>query len=561
MADVRDLRVLLVDDDEMQHRLVPRVLSRVGLTQVRSEARARSVPDAVVAFDPDLILLDMRLADGDGFGVLAALADRDPEWPRRHVVLVTGDTDPRVADRAVAMGAREVLIKPFGVTELVDLVTRVAGPGDLPAAPAPAAASAPAPVPEAARMGAADGAARSAGVGAADGANLVDVVTELASARSVDDVVRIVRTAARKLTGADGATFVLREGDHCHYVDEDAISPLWKGSRFPLATCISGWAMVHRQPVVVEDIYVDDRIPHDAYRPTFVKSLVMVPIRTAEPIGAIGNYWARHRLPTPEEVRVLQALADSTAVALQNARLYAQLDGAHEQTDELTTANDDLRQFVYAVAHDVRSPLQTISGFAELLAAGSEPDVAAAADAIRRAAGDLADYVSDLLAFATADARTLQAELLSLDQLVGEVVGRLEAVIRDRGANVVVEADARIVADRVLMEQVLQNLVANAIDYTPADRRPVVRIGATADDDWWDLRVSDNGDGVPVGERETIFEAFRRGSAGSGRPGSGLGLALCRRAAERHGGGITVGDGPDGGAEFVVRLSRRPVGR
>ena len=123
---MQDLRVLLVDDNDMQHQLVPRVLSRVGLTQVRAEFRARSVPDAAADFDPDVILLDMHLADGDGFDVLAALADRDPDFRRRHVVLVTGDTDPRVAARAVELGAREVLHKPFGLTELVDLVTRLA---------------------------------------------------------------------------------------------------------------------------------------------------------------------------------------------------------------------------------------------------------------------------------------------------------------------------------------------------------------------------------------------------------------------------------------------------
>ena len=84
--------------------------------------------------------------------------------------------------------------------------------------------------------------------------------------------------AARRLTNADGATLILREGRECHYVDEDAIEPLWKGRRFPLEHCISGWAMQHREPAVVEDIYADARIPHDLYRPTFVRSLLVAPI-------------------------------------------------------------------------------------------------------------------------------------------------------------------------------------------------------------------------------------------------------------------------------------------
>ena len=160
---------------------------------------------------------------------------------------------------------------------------------------------------------------------------LVEVIQRLSLAEDLQDVQEIVRHAARELTGADGATFVLREQDLCYYADEDAISPLWKGKRFPLGDCISGWVMLNGKPAVVPDIYADERIPHEAYRPTFVKSLAMVPIRQIEPLGAIGNYWATTRKPTPNEVTLLQALADSTAVAMESI-------GIRELsiTDELT---------------------------------------------------------------------------------------------------------------------------------------------------------------------------------------------------------------------------------
>src|SRR5262249_37052791 len=80
---------------------------------------------------------------------------------------------------------------------------------------------------------------------------LVGVIKELSLARDLAAVMVIVRRAARELTGADGATFVLRDGNLCHYADEDAIGPLWKGQKFPMETCISGWAMMHGQPAVV----------------------------------------------------------------------------------------------------------------------------------------------------------------------------------------------------------------------------------------------------------------------------------------------------------------------
>lgn len=146
---------------------------------------------------------------------------------------------------------------------------------------------------------------------------LLQAVQELSLARTLAEIQAIVRTAARELTGCDGATFVLRDNGKCYYADEDAIAPLWKGSRFPMEICISGWAMLNRAPAVIPDIY-DDPGPHAAYRPTFVKSLVMVPIRTLDPVGAIGNYWADEHEPTAREVSLLQALADSTSIAMEN---------------------------------------------------------------------------------------------------------------------------------------------------------------------------------------------------------------------------------------------------
>lgn len=172
---------------------------------------------------------------------------------------------------------------------------------------------------------------------------LLQVIQKLSMARSLPAVQELVRQAARKLTGCDGATFVLRDGDACYYADEDAIAPLWKGRRFPIETCISGWSMLNRANAVVPDVYGDDRIPVDAYRPTFVKSLVMVPIRSREPIGAIGNYWATPHAPSDREVQLLQALADSTSIALENIQIYRELeDKVAERTQELRSALDQI---------------------------------------------------------------------------------------------------------------------------------------------------------------------------------------------------------------------------
>lgn len=145
----------------------------------------------------------------------------------------------------------------------------------------------------------------------------VDWAVELLGhAESVDEVELILRSSARAAAGADGATVVRREDDQCFYAQEDAMSPLWQGQRFPLNECISGWSMLHRQEVAIPDIRVDARIPQVAYRPTFVRSLVMVPIGTASPVGAIGAYWADEHRATDTELSALERLANAAAQAL-----------------------------------------------------------------------------------------------------------------------------------------------------------------------------------------------------------------------------------------------------
>lgn len=155
---------------------------------------------------------------------------------------------------------------------------------------------------------------------------LLLVVQDLSLARSLERIMEIVRVAARELTASDGASFVLRDNGCCYYADEDAIAPLWKGQRFPMNICIGGWAMLNCQPAIIENVSVDERVPHVAYQPTFVKSMVMVPIRTQKPIGAIGTYWATLHQPTLKEVKVLQALADVTSVAIENVEVYSELE-------------------------------------------------------------------------------------------------------------------------------------------------------------------------------------------------------------------------------------------
>ncbi|GAA3514864.1 GAF domain-containing protein [Actinocatenispora rupis] len=151
----------------------------------------------------------------------------------------------------------------------------------------------------------------------ADKALLAQAQERVARAETLEQVQHIVRATARSLVDAQGATVVLYEDGRCFYADEDAVSPLWKGQRFPVQQCISGWAMIHGEPAIVVDSTVDERIPQEIYRPTFVRSLAMVPIGGAAPIGAIGAYWSVPRAIPQREVALLMGLAAAAYPALR----------------------------------------------------------------------------------------------------------------------------------------------------------------------------------------------------------------------------------------------------
>ncbi|MBI1211338.1 MAG: GAF domain-containing protein [Alphaproteobacteria bacterium] len=385
---------------------------------------------------------------------------------------------------------------------------------------------------------------------------LIEVVQKLSHAHDVDAIVDIVRVAARELTGADGATFVLRDVDKCYYVEENAISPLWKGRRFPLTACISGWVMLNGTPAVIEDIYVDPRIPAEAYRPTFVKSLVMVPVRQKAPIAAIGNYWATKRRPTDREVEILQALADSTSVAMENAELYGQLQAKiatlGRREARIREQRDALEVFTRSLAHDLKEPVRAIRSFAQLMI--EEPrelDDVKAAERIRNAGDRMAMLIDTVFRYTQLDdPERLSHDEFNLAHAVETAVENLSALIAERGASVVREDLPVVTADLALLAQVFENLISNAVGHNPG---PVeVRVSAERTAGGVRICVADNGSGIRCADQEHIFEPFRRLTHDKSH--AGLGLAVCRKIVALHGGAIECRSEPGRGASFYFTV-------
>lgn len=397
--------------------------------------------------------------------------------------------------------------------------------------------------------------------------HLIAVVQELSLARSLDEVTAIVRHAARALVGADGATFVLRDCGQCFYADEEAISPLWKGKRFPMESCASGWVMQRAQPLVIEDVFVDPRIPGDAYRPTFVKSMAMVPIRKARPIGAIGTYWARHRVAGEDEVRLLQALADSTSIALENVELYNDLERrVRDRTAQLEALNDELSAFAYAVSHDLRAPLRAIAGFSRALdeRCGAQLDARGrdCLDRVRRGAARMDRMIDDMLDLSRVGggADVVRRQSIDLSGLARSVAAELQAGHTTHRVRVVVQDGLVAVADAGLVRLLLQNLLGNAFKFTRPSAEPTVEVSAEVSPAGELVyRVRDNGVGFDASRSEELFGPFCRLHGAGEFPGDGIGLATVQRIVRRHRGRIWAESAPGSGAAFFWTLSPASV--
>lgn len=161
---------------------------------------------------------------------------------------------------------------------------------------------------------------------------VIRAIEHLNAAETFGEIQHQIARAARSLVGADGVTFVLREGAMCHYVEENAIGPLWKGQRFPMTACISGWSMMNAAVAIAPDVYADPRIPVEAYEPTFVRSLIMTPVGQDPPVAAIGAYWSTKRSFETETVMLLEVLARAAASAIATVQLKTQLDHAEQRS-------------------------------------------------------------------------------------------------------------------------------------------------------------------------------------------------------------------------------------
>lgn len=531
------LRLLHLEDSPSDAFFVRSALAEAGLAVEILHATSREeFSSATQGKKFDAILLDHGVADLSCEQGIALARQNAPGTP---VIIVSNSTDPRQVSASLQAGAADYVLKGQW-WQLISALHRTQALADETKAHT-------------------EGERRERGT-----KRLLAAVQELSLVRDLPSLMAVVRRAARELTGADGATFILREGDSCFYADEEAIGPLWKGQRFPMEHCVSGWAMIHRQSLLVPDVFDDPRVPKECYEPTFVRSLVMVPIRTEKPIGAIGNYWAKKHAPAPGDVELLEALANTTAVAMESIQLYSELERrVRKRTLQLEAANQEMEAFSYSVAHDLRGPLHAIGGYADLISMKLERHVDRESmgflEEIHSAVERMTGLIDDLLRLAKFGRADLQLEVVDLSALAAELFARIATSNPARNVDLQIEPGLQAPGDRGMLRVVFDNFLSNAWKYTARREKAVIAIGSMPLKDGQRVFfIRDNGAGFDPRFSEKLFAPFQRLHRDEDFEGTGVGLATVQRIIHRHGGLVWAESEVDRGATFYFSLPVAP---
>jgi PAS domain S-box-containing protein len=224
---------------------------------------------------------------------------------------------------------------------------------------------------------------------------------------------------------------------------------------------------------------------------------------------------------------------------------------------QLRESNEQLKQFVAAAAHDLRSPLNSVNAIAQVLSARYRDQLGGEGNQllgyITKGVTRMSRFLEDLLAYAHASHfERDDSALASLDEALRQALENLRADIDATGAEVTAEALPKVAANEMHLVQLMQNLIGNAIKYRSADA-PRVKVAAEKNGTRWIVRVTDNGIGIAPQYVEDIFKPFRR-LHGEDVPGSGIGLATCRKIVDGYGGRIWVDSEPGRGSTFFVTL-------
>ncbi|MEH2195858.1 MAG: GAF domain-containing protein [Nostoc sp.] len=407
-----------------------------------------------------------------------------------------------------------------------------------------------------------------------------EITLKIRESLQIDEILQTTVTEVQKLLQADRVLIFRLETDGSGTVVQEAVLPGWPvilGENLTDACFKEKYIERYRLGRVsaMEDIQAAHI--HPCYREFLqqfgVRANLVVPILVRD------NIWGlllAHQCATPRkwnnsETELLKQLANQIGIALSQAQL---LEKETQQSQELARSNAELEQFAYVASHDLQEPLRMVTSYLQLLErryknqldANADQFITYAVDGARR----MQTLINDLLNYSRVSSRGQAFKLVDCDVILQQAIANLEIAIADRKAIITHDALPEVMADSTQLTQVFQNLIGNATKFCQ-NQQPQIHIGVAkpnANLDGESLNsiplvdellfwIRDNGIGLESHYAERIFIIFQRLHGRDKYPGTGIGLAICKKIIERHGGRIWVESKPGQGSTFYFTIPDR----
>lgn len=337
---------------------------------------------------------------------------------------------------------------------------------------------------------------------------------------------------------------------------------------------LCGSAARQRKRVLAEQLQLSDQAGLSEAAALGVKTYACFPLLANGRLIGTLSFGSRQRDRFEhEELAMLETISHQVAVAIHRKRTEEELQQfnqllesrVEERTGQLREINDQMESFSYSISHDLRAPLRAIRGFSQAL----NEDYAASLDAtgrdFLRRMGDSAErldrLIQDLLQYSRVGRSTLTFESIDLAALFRRIIAQLDVEVRASHAQIDVAPDlVPVLAHEPTLEQVLINLLSNALKFVAPEMQPHIRIWTTDDSEQTRIWIADNGIGIPPCHHQRIFGVFERLHSNEAYPGTGIGLAIVAKGVNRLGGTVGVESTEGQGSRFWIELPKPSTG-
>lgn len=253
-------------------------------------------------------------------------------------------------------------------------------------------------------------------------------------------------------------------------------------------------------------------------------------------------------------ISIIRDITDRKATEHQLQIKAAELEHSNR---ELSRSNQELEQFAYVASHDLQEPLRSIAGSCQMLQRklgdNIDPTIQEFINFAVEGSKRLQDLINDLLSYSRVTTKAKEPTLVSSKAILERVIYNLRTAIEDSHAQIIAGNLPEVQADQSQLTQLLQNFIGNAIKFR-SEQNPIVSVDAVADGKFWRFSIADNGIGIEAKYFERIFEIFKRLHVREKYPGTGIGLATCKKIVERHGGKIWLQSILGQGSTFYFTL-------